>query len=69
MKKRRRAYKKWDWKRNRANEILSQPWNPFAELYNWYAETFKVLNNAATAFYSEIAKLQEEIRDDDEEMD
>lgn len=67
MKKRRRAYKKWDWKKNRANEILSQPWHPFAELYNWYAETFKNLNNeiAATAFYGEIAKLQEEIRERD----
>lgn len=40
MKKRRRAYKKWDYTKARANEILSQPYEPFAEFFKWYAETF-----------------------------
>lgn len=65
MKKRRRAYKKYDWKTHKiTNEILNQTYEPFSEFFNWYAETFgeafKDIADNLNNFLHEIEKIQEE---------
>lgn len=68
MKKRRRAYKKWDCTKNRVNEILNQPYEPFSEFFKWYTETFggafKDIADNCDNFLHEIAKIQEERKEE-----
>lgn len=65
MKKRRRAYKKYDWKTHKLiNEALNRTYYPFSEFFNWYAETFgdafKDIADNFDNYLHEIAKIQEE---------
>lgn len=61
MKKRRRAYKKYDWKTHKLiNEIRSKAYEPFSEFFKWYAETFGIADNFDN-YLHEIAKIKEEL--------